>query len=442
MVPRPVRNVVKAMVRSSGDQTGIGVERGIERESRRDAGGDLHDPDVGVARVRVDALHGRTRSARRQHDLLEVRGRADDAGVTAIERHPCELAAAAAARAIDERALVGDREGAAGNLLCNRHRRSETLERRGIEALRHERLLSVEEQVVRRRERRRAHRGEHVARGPAVDRRRVDPRPLAGCAVEKMTPVRQEVKDPVARFTSVPVQCRHGPRWTAGVGDRVNRAIRPGHEEDRALRAPRAAAHAVGIAQHGDGTAAHVYLLELAAGDEGNRVAVRRPERKRRAFGVGERRDGAVDGSHPELTPAFGSRRERQALPVRRDDGPVGPVEPEPFRERDVEACPLLRTLGPMRPDHHGDGGGEHGEQRRSKAVPPELRRGSGPCHRGSVQALVEHALQAEDDVLRGLPAQLGRLREARANQVVEAGRRRDTLRRTAWEAPTRGSSR
>ena len=35
--------------------------------------------------------------------------------------------------------------------------------------------------------------------------------------------------------------------------------------------------------------------------------------------------------------------------------------------------------------------------------------------------------MQAEDDVLRGLPAQLRRLRQARANQVVEPGRRGDT---------------
>ena len=62
-------------------------------------------------------------------------------------------------------------------------------------------------------------------------------------------------------------------------------------------------------------------------------------------------------------------------------------------------------------------------------ARPYHQKRGGAPARvvAGLGQALVEHALQAEDDVLRGLPAQLGRLREARANQVVEAGRRRDT---------------
>ena len=210
---------------------------------------------------------------------------------------------------------------------------------------------------------------------------------------------------------------------------RVNRTIRPRHEEDRALRAPRAAAHAVGSRLRTvTGPPLDVHLLQLAARDERNRVTVGRPEGKRRAFGIGERRDGAVDGSHPQLAPAFGTRREGEALPVGRDDGPVGPVEPEPLGQRDVEARPRLGTFGRCGHSTHGDGG----RQRRPAARPRRRTTRSAARRRPRVvvvlgQPFVEDALQAEDDVLRGLPAQLGRLRQARANQVVEPGRRRDT---------------
>ena len=173
MVPRPVRNVVKTMVRSSGDQTGSASSAGssVSRD----------EMPVATSTTQMSALpvsvSMRCTAARDplgdSTTCWKYAGRADDAGVPAVARHPRELAAAAAAGAIDESALVGDREGAAGDLLCNRHGRSETLERRGIEALRHERLLPVEEQVVRRRKRCRRHRGEHVARRA---RRRPTPR--------------------------------------------------------------------------------------------------------------------------------------------------------------------------------------------------------------------------------------------------------------------------
>ena len=67
-----------------GRPGGVGVERGIERQARRDAGVHIDHPDVRVAGVRVDALHRRARSARRQHDLLVVRRRADDADMPAV----------------------------------------------------------------------------------------------------------------------------------------------------------------------------------------------------------------------------------------------------------------------------------------------------------------------------------------------------------------------
>ena len=76
-----------------------------------------------------------------------------------------------------------------------------------------------------------------------------------------------------------------------------------------------------------DRPAGGIDLLQLAAGEERDGAAVGRPEREGGALGIGERRDGAVERSHPQRAPAFGTRGESEPLPVGRHHWPIGPVE-------------------------------------------------------------------------------------------------------------------
>ena len=210
----------------------------------------------------------------------------------------------------------------------------------------------------------------------------------------------------------------------------MDRPVRARHEEDRARRTPRPAADAVRIGQHGDRPTGGIDLLQFAAGEERDRAAVGRPERKGRALGVGERRDPAIERSHPQRAPAFGPCGKCEPLPVGRHHRPVGPVEPNASgsvisnRARGCERSVLDRKSSSaitvatarsargerVRPGAGRDDGGISAGERFSIAR-PRYAAGRARCPARIATAF-------------------GGLREAGANQVLEPRRHRHTRRR------------
>ena len=121
-----------------------------------------------------------------------------------------------------------------------------------------------------------------------------------------MVSVGEKAGKAVSAFAARRIRRRHGNGSSTGLGDTHQPAARGRGEENHASRAPRPAAAIRGVAQRLDVFSRHVDLLELAAAEEGDEAAVRRPERQRRLVGTGQRSlPSGIVGPIPEDMLAF-----------------------------------------------------------------------------------------------------------------------------------------
>ena len=286
---------------------------------------------------------------------------------------------AAPARPVHERARVGRREGAARHRVGNLDRDAPHLACRRVEGLRHQRPLAVEEQVPGRHEGRGREAAQHLRDVAVVERAQVDAGLASGGGEEK-----PRVRPAGSAGTGGPSRpARHravvtARGWAAAFRHRMNRSVRVAARTGWS-RHSTCRAHAESVGQNRHRPAGHVHFLQLAAGEERDRVAVGRPERKRRAFRAGQRLHGAVERPHPQLPRALPPCGEHQVLPAGRHVRPVGPVEPQRLRQRDVESRTGRRRARRRRPQEEERGGRRRQGRSPARRTSRRGRRGRAP---------------------------------------------------------------
>ena len=144
-------------------------------------------------------------------------------------------------------------------------------------------------------------------------------RRAVGHVVKEMTAVGQELGEAMPTL-----QPLGGTRQERGVAARVrdtrDRTVRNQRVQDHAVTTPGTPGADRCPRERPQRAAVDIDAIDHVVREEPDRSAVRRPERKRRAVGAGERsRRTRRHRAQPQLGPAIGGRDERELLSVRRD---------------------------------------------------------------------------------------------------------------------------